>query len=140
MLSSPPRPTNWWRPSIMRECQSLLTGEEEFQAWLSGAPDDELALAQEYGWRHPSADQTCLDCGSILGSPGLLGIGARALCLRCSFTASISVLFCHADSMMFPHEGVQPKAEHSDARSCVAGPVSAGFALGSRTWLGIGFY
>ena len=65
-------------------------------------------------------------CGLLIR---LLGFGARALCLRCSFTASISVLSCHADSMMFPHEGVQPKAEHSDARSCVAGPVSAGFSL-----------
>jgi len=47
----------------------LLTREEEFETWLTGTPDDALALAREYAPEAMRIVQEGLDKGDLLGGP-----------------------------------------------------------------------
>jgi putative SOS response-associated peptidase YedK len=51
----------------------LLTREEEFQAWLSGSPDDAMDLAREYPPEQMHIVQAGLDKEDLLGAPSPLG-------------------------------------------------------------------
>ena len=48
MRSSPPRPYELVATNNHERLPVLLTREEEFEAWLRGAPAEALALAREY--------------------------------------------------------------------------------------------
>jgi putative SOS response-associated peptidase YedK len=51
----------------------LLTREDEFETWLTGSPDDAMALAQEYAPDQMRIVQEGFDKEDLLGGPSPLG-------------------------------------------------------------------